>query len=258
MTQKSRLTIVRKLDDIGVNKRNLISDKSTDGKTTKRASINIIRKNGDMSDCVKYGGIDDMIESIKKDNMKDSKKTHSSLFLDMYNNENIDVKLNQPIEQIYIGGKRVMDAIDGSVIRKIFKLPEELHLLPRVQFPVCKELVDRLDECKFTGNEIVAANKVLEKINKSVDTVFTGSVDECIKYIKTKDYSNVLFGVVIPISMVFAKSKDLEFYESYFVPISGLDKDNMTIYLYVNDNKKLVKYDINIIKDVVMFDICKY
>jgi len=251
MTQKSRLTIVRKIDDnIGVNKRSSINNRNTDEKIAKRASINIIKKNIDIIDNIKYGGINEIIEDIRKNN----KKTHSSLFLDIYNNENIDVKLNQPIEQIYIGGKRVMDTIDESVIRKIFKLPDELHLLPRVQFPVCKELVNRLDESKFTGDEIVAANKVLQKINKTVNKVFIGTIDECIKYIKTKEYSNTLFGVVIPTTV----NNNIEFYESYFIPISGLNKDNMTVYLYISDHDKLHKYDINIIKDVVMFDICKY
>ena len=200
----------------------------------------------------KFGG---NINVVRNDDNVSDKKTHSGLFLEMYNNENIDIVLNHPIEQIRLGGKRTMDTIDGSIIRKIFLLPDEIHLLPRVQFPVCKELLDRIDESKFIGNEIVAANKVLQKVNKSVNETFTGLLDDCIDYIdKKNNIDNMLFKIIIPTSV----HDNFKFYKSYFIPISGLNKDNITIFLYVNETNKLYNYDINKIKDIVMFDICKY
>jgi hypothetical protein len=183
----------------------------------------------------KFGG---NINVVRNDDNVSDKKTHSGLFLEMYNNENIDIVLNHTIEQIRLGGKRTMDTIDGSIIRKIFLLPDEIHLLPRVQFPVCKELLDRIDESKFIGNE-----------------TFTGLLDDCIDYINKKNnIDNMLFKIIIPTSV----HDNFKFYKSYFIPISGLNKDNITIFLYVNETNKLYNYDINKIKDIVMFDICKY
>jgi|688.fasta_scaffold234805_3 hypothetical protein len=219
MTQTSRLTVVKKRD---TNKRKL------------GGTINVIRN-----------------EDKGKDN-----KTHSGLFLEIYNNENTDVLLNHPIENIHCsGGKENPNQIDGFVIRKIFLLPDEINILPKVQFPVCKELLNRIDESKFTGNELVAVNKVLQKVNKSAKEIFTGLIEDCIKYInKEKNIENMVFKIIIP-----NNTKDsFNFYKSYFIPISGLNKDNMTIFLYVTEIDKLHNYDINKIKDIVMFDICKY
>jgi len=193
-----------------------------------------------------FNNIDSIINFDKTINKEISniKSNDSALFI----NNNYKPKIN-------IVNKN-QDKNNINIKSIIFLLPKEIDLLPKTKFPSDNNIIKFLNNFTSNTNIIKFTNRSINYLNRSINDIFKGSINDCINKIKESgnNYKNILFCIELD----KYSSENFNFYESYYIPISYIINDKIYIHLLVNDINVLIIYNYLKIKDIVMFDICKY